>query len=300
MNEKRENLPRHRDDRNGGAMPKKYIAMLLALVIGVASFLLASTLSSPERSVYSGAMEQLTDNRDTVMELMAASTAASAAITLLPDDWCTPIAEKLTDLSTGFLIVLSAIFIEKFLLTTIIYVALKFALPIVCLLCIFALWKEDKDGVNAKIIGFAAKFAFFFLVLSICIPASIGISGVIQKTYQTSIDQTISDAQSIAKEIEETDTSEDSNEEESFLDGLISKVSDVADGITSGATALVDKAQNCLNHFIEALAVMIVTSCVIPLIVLLILIALIKTFFGLDLMHSMQSVRLPGGGKHVL
>ena len=64
-----------------------------------------------------------------MLELTAASTAASAAITLLPGDTATPIAEKLADLSGYFLIVLCAIFLEKYLLTITSYVSFTILIP---------------------------------------------------------------------------------------------------------------------------------------------------------------------------
>ena len=47
------------------------------------------------------------------MKLTAASTAASAAVSALPGDTGSAIAEKLADLTSDFLIVLCAIMLEK-------------------------------------------------------------------------------------------------------------------------------------------------------------------------------------------
>ena len=46
----------------------------------------------------SGHIDALAEKQETVLELTAASTAASAAITLLPGDTATPIAEKLAEI----------------------------------------------------------------------------------------------------------------------------------------------------------------------------------------------------------
>ncbi len=55
----------------------------------------------------------LEEKQTTVLELSAASAAASAAITLIPGDVATPIADKLADLSSHFLLVLCAVFLEN-------------------------------------------------------------------------------------------------------------------------------------------------------------------------------------------
>ena len=50
----------------------------------------------------------------TVTKLTALATGTSAAITAMPDDIGTTIAEHLMDLNSSLLVVLIALFIEKF------------------------------------------------------------------------------------------------------------------------------------------------------------------------------------------
>ena len=91
---------------------KKLAAAALLLALALVSFFpIAQKMSQPQ--TFSHAIESLDKKQETVLELTAASTAASAAITLLPGDAATPIAEKLADLSGYFLIVLCAIFLEN-------------------------------------------------------------------------------------------------------------------------------------------------------------------------------------------
>lgn len=59
-----------------------------------------------------------------------ATTATSALITLIPGDVGTPIAEKVADLSGYLLIVLCAIFLEKYLVTITGYAAFKIFIPV--------------------------------------------------------------------------------------------------------------------------------------------------------------------------
>lgn len=53
------------------------------------------------------------------------ATATSALITLIPGDVGTPIAEKVADLSGYLLIVLCAVYLEKYLVTLTGYAAFK-------------------------------------------------------------------------------------------------------------------------------------------------------------------------------
>lgn len=82
----------------------------------------------------------LDEKKDTVLELTVAATATSALITLIPGDVGTPIAEKVADLSGYLLIVLCAVFLEKYLVTLTGYAAFKLFIPAACVL--FA-WKFD-------------------------------------------------------------------------------------------------------------------------------------------------------------
>ena len=95
-------------------------------------FPIAQKMSQPQ--TFSHAIESLEKKQETVLELTAASTAASVAITLLPGDAATPIADKLADLSGYFLIVLCAIFLEKYLLTIMAGAAFRVLLPLACVL----------------------------------------------------------------------------------------------------------------------------------------------------------------------
>ena len=77
----------------------------------------------------------------------------------------------------------------------------------------------------------------------------------------------------------ETDTSKDdtydSKKESSggFLSGLFSKVQE-------GVSTATSNVENVLNHFIEALAILLVTSCLIPILVVIFFIWLVKMVLG--------------------
>ena len=68
-------------------------AVLLILAALLSAFVLLKYAASPE--FHQKTIEALDEKRTTVMELTAAATAASAAITLLPGETATPIAATL-------------------------------------------------------------------------------------------------------------------------------------------------------------------------------------------------------------
>ena len=111
---------------------KVFKVIIPLLLAAVSVFLLTGYAVSPE--LHAGTIASLDEKKTTVMELTAASTAAAAVVSALPDDTGTPIAEQLADLSGYFLIVLSAIYLEKYLTTLSGYAAFTVLIPLACLI----------------------------------------------------------------------------------------------------------------------------------------------------------------------
>lgn len=243
------------------------IAVCLALVIlAVFSFgPAANTLSAPER--YTTYTESLDGKTETVLKLMAASTVTSAGLSAIPGDTATPIAEKLADFSEYFLLILCVLYAEKYLLSIIPLGVFKALIPLSCALFVGGrFWNPrfmDRQGF---------KLMLASLALLCVIPLSIQTSDLIYATYQQSIDSALSSAEELSDE-----TAALSEEEETgVLSSLLNKLTDTKESLTEQASAV-------LNRFVESLAVMIVTSCVIPILVLLFFVWLAKQFTGVDL-----------------
>ena len=284
-----------------GGWRYKAILVAIALVVGLLSFFpLGSFASSTD--TYAGSIQVLDDKKDTVMGLVAASTAASAAVSLLPGDAGTPIAEKLVDLSSDFLIVLTAIYLEKYLLTVLGFAAFKILVPLGCIAFIAAVLVRRSFPMKKVLVGMSAKLALFGVAIAVVVPASLWVSGMIEATYQASIDETIATAQQTTAQIEaeqqaqeQVQASEQGEGEGdgggSVLDIFVKPVSDIVDNVTTSAADAVESAQNALNGFVEALAVMIVTSCIIPLLVLVFALWLVKVLLGVNIEVPMQALR---------
>ena len=95
---------------------QKCITAVILLLVAILSItVIGKYASSPEN--HQKTIASLDEKKQTVMELTAASTVTSALITLLPGDTATPIAEKMADVSGYLLVVLCAIYLEKYLVT---------------------------------------------------------------------------------------------------------------------------------------------------------------------------------------
>ena len=124
----------------------KTLMVIVPLIIALFSVFVVSGIAS-SAEFHASSITALDEKQTTVLELTAASTAASAALTLLPGDTATPIADKLADLSSGFLVVLCAIYLEKYLLTLTGFVSFTFLIPISCLLYAANVFL-NRDGVR--------------------------------------------------------------------------------------------------------------------------------------------------------
>lgn len=251
---------------------RKALRIVLPLILALISMLVLTRIST-SRDFHAQTIASLDDKKSTVMELTAASTAASAALTLLPGDTATPIAEKLADMSTYFLIVLCAIYVEKYLVTMTGYASFLILVPLGCVLYAAGscLGRRTWERI-------AKKLALFGIAIALVIPASVKVSDLIEHTYQSSIQDTVDAAKKATQEIQsESEGQQDSGSTDNsgVLSGIIS-------GIKNGVSDISDKVESVLNNFIEALAVMLVTSCVIPVLVLVFFFWLAKSMLGME------------------
>ena len=68
-------------------------------------------------------------------------------------------------------------------------------------------------------------------------------------------------------------------------------VTSAVENVTLSSEALLQKIEHSLSRFAEAIAVMLITSCVIPVLVLLVFFWLIKVFLDLDMSGSIVKIR---------
>ncbi len=243
---------------------KKVISVLLLLAILLLSVnVISKKAGDPE--THAKTIQALDDKKADVLKLTAASTAASAALVAVPGDSTTPVANKLVDLTSYFLVILIVIFLEKILVSLTGYAAFSVLIPAACILLMIGICLNRS---SLKIL--AGKVAAFGLILFLIIPVSMKVSAMVEEIYNVSVESAVEEATDITEEIDET-----SDSEGNFLDKALSKIKD-------GVTGVLEKGENLLNYYIETVAVMIVTSCVIPILVLVFMIWLAHLLFGIS------------------
>ena len=239
---------------------------ILALAIILSCTVVGKKLTDP--ATYSHTIEVLDKNRSTVLGLSAASAAASAAVSALPSDICSPLAEQLSEFTTWFLLILSVIYLEKYLLTILGSAACYILIPIGCgaLLtnCFFP--ARSLQCIGTKLVALSAA-------LLLVIPTSVWVSDQINSIYSKSIDITVQSASAVSDNL--IGKMPDEDDENTVID----EAKAILDDLSGSVAGVIEQFKNVLNRFIEATAVMIVTTCLVPILVILFFGWVIKTLF---------------------
>ncbi|OJF73051.1 hypothetical protein A9Q68_04670 [Streptococcus bovimastitidis] len=247
----------------------------MAALLAVLGFFMFTKMAS---STYVNQMNQdivstLDQKKVTVMKLAASSTAASTAVTLIPGDVGSPLAENLADVSDYLLVIIIAIWLQKYLIAIAGAISFKIFFPATCLLLILYLFSKKEILIRV-----AFKLALFGLMIFCIVPTSVSISNHIEKTYQSSIQETIKKTE---KENKRIDQKLQKKNQKLSLKNILGKI----DGEKS---KVLNTMENSLSNMIDAVAVMIVTTCLIPILVLMSFIWLTNLIFGLSLTTDLR------------
>lgn len=250
----------------------RFFIIGLLVVLGlVSAFPLRAVFSSPD--TYATSIATLDDKKNNVLGMVAASTGASAAITAIPDDVGTPIADKLMDLSTNLMLVLAVIYLEKYLLTVFGFAAFGILIPAALACFVISLVLYCRSTLSGSFALVARKLLVLALVLWVTVPAGVAVTNMIDRTYE------ISYATESVEGVEaEAEAEEDAEEGGSPIDFIIS----IPEKIADAATGVADEMLSQVNRLIEGVAVMIVTSCIIPILVLLFFLWMANLLLGIN------------------
>lgn len=246
---------------------KACTVIISVLLLTVSLLFIAPYMSNPEN--YLATEKMLKERENTVFKLTAASAISSAAIAMVPGDSTSAIADAITDLTLFFVISLAALYLQEFLLTLnglLIFRAMA-AISFVLVICVI---KSNK----IKYYEWLKKIILFSLIVLLIVPCSTYLSEQILDIKESTINSTIDNADSL-----------DTSEEDGFIERLSNGVSDKIDAV---------KAK--LSGFVASVAIMLLVSCVIPILVLIALIFAAKTIF--DIKYDFDPVDLFRKMKH--
>ena len=227
---------------------------------------------------WSGTIEVIDAKKNNVLALTTSTIALSAAISALPDDTGTPVAEQLTQLSGNLGIVLAVLYLEKYLLTILGFLSLGVLGPAAFMLLAISLLAHGRLSTGHTLFILGIRLLLIGVIAIAVVPASVWVTQRIDETYQISISQEESEGSAEKSKPTDSESQENKNFWDSIASGAAQLVSNLKDGIKSVTDGVVEQVTN----LIEGAIVMIVTSCLVPLLVLAVFLWMGHSLMGID------------------
>ena len=243
------------------------IKILSLLLVAVLSYFVVAT-RLPESGFVQDSLESVEESSDTVMRFSAATLSTSLAISALPDDFGTPLADSLADMNIYFVAILVVLFLEKLLIRYGIQAAFAILIPLACLVwTLFIVTK--KDILN----GLAARLCVLGLAVAFVIPCSTHITDIVASDLTAYVDGTIQETEDGASKLNEA--MEDGAEDKTMFE----KLSDLFQTAVHAITDRLLHFQNTIRRCMNAIAILILTDCLMPLLTFLVLKWILKEIF---------------------
>lgn len=260
---------------------EKLAKILLAIFIAVFSvFVLAYKV--PESGYVQETLESLEESKTTVMEFSGATIAVSLAITALPDDFGSPLANTLTDMNKYFVFIFAVLYVEKLIVVEGVRFSFVYIIPIACLLYILFVLSG-----KAVLKALAAKLMILGLAVVFVIPISTHLTEKVCEDYLVYVDETIAEANAGAEKVNGVMAS--GEEGATVFDRLTDAFKTAVQGISD----LLTYFENVLKKCVNSIAIMIVTTFVLPMLVLLLFRWLLKELFSLSWQVPRVDIVLP-------
>ena len=258
---------------------KKIIWSVALIAVALLSFFVFARFFSSDK-VLKGTYDYLDTKKNQVIGINGAVIGTAVLVSAIPGNIDAALVSALTGLQKPCFTVLAAVFAERHLAGILSNISFACIIPLACIFGVISVWT---NGSALK--KLAIKLTIMGLVLSLTIPASVVLSKHVEKI--SSADEKIAEVQSMDDEAAE---SSDATKDKSAWSAMLNKIADKADDVKDkledpkGAlTEVQEKIKNWINGVIEALVIMIITSCVIPILVFIFLFWILRMLFQIDL-----------------
>jgi hypothetical protein len=233
-------------------------------------FVLAEVV--PEMKFVKNTIERLEESEKTIMRFSGSTIGISLAITALPDDFATPLADTLADMNTYFIFIYAILFVEKLIVVEGIGIIFTYFLP--CAGILYILSELTKKDVFKK---FAIKVIILAAAAVLVIPFSLFFAENVGEKYLTYVDETIAEAENGAEQITGIMNSSEGDET------IFEKLSEAFKSAIQGVEDLMLYFKNVIKKFVNSISILLVTNFVIPLLILVFFKWLMKEIFSLNL-----------------
>ena len=245
---------------------------------------------------WSSCIEVIDAKKDNVLALTTSTIALSAAISALPDDTGTPVAEQLTQLSGNLGIVLAVLYLEKYLLTILGFLSFGVLGPASFVLLAASLLVHGRLSTGHTLFILGVRILLVGIIAVAVVPASVWVTQRIDETYQISISQAESGENAGGSTEESEPAGGESQENKNFWDSIASGAAQLVSNLKDGIKSVTDGVVEQVTNLIEGAIVMIVTSCLVPLLVLAVFLWMGHSLVGIDVSAPTNYLarRLPG------
>ncbi|MBF6625868.1 hypothetical protein IU402_04695 [Aerococcaceae bacterium zg-BR9] len=291
---------------------QKILWTLLSIGIAILCWWFANSQALLDLTTYIA--QELDGMKENVVKLTAISAASSTALTLIPGDVATPLAENLADISDYLIIVFIGLWFQKYLFSSMGLLVLKLIIPVGLAVNIYGLWIPQTAPVYLMIKRISRKIILFGVALFCVVPTTIFITNQIESTYQSTINRTIDEAQVIQNEVKQQEESEnkpnnqatrDSQNNDNIMGQISGAISHALSGVVDFTTGSINNVANAvtdlpnkmigtLNNLIDSLAILIVVNCIAPILIFVILVWLMNLIFGINLKPRANPVGIMG------
>lgn len=265
----------------GQISKEKCVKILLAVFLIVFSFTVLSC-KVPETKFVQESVEYLEESQNTVMKFSGTTIATSLAISALPDDFASPLAGTISDLNMYFIFLFAVIFVEKLIVLEGVKLALKWIIPAACILYIVSLFFTKE--VFQK---FAVKLLILGLSIIMVIPISTHVTESVCADYLDYVEETINETDAGASKINDVMNSGD--KDTTFFE----KISNAFKTAIQSVSDLLTYFKNVIKKCMNSVAIMIVTTFVVPMLILLLFRWLLKELFSLHLPIPDRVMKVP-------
>ena len=263
-------------------MQKEKLAKILFMIFLMVLSFSVLTRIIPESKFVQETIQHLEESQNTIMKFSGTTIATSLSLSALPNDFASPLASTVSDLDTYFIFIFAVLFVEKLVVIEGIKIALVWMIPAACILYIAAILTSKEMFKN-----FAKKLLILGISIIMVIPISTHFTETVCADYLTYVDETIEEADAGANKINELMAEE--NEDATFFD----KLTDAFKTAIRDVNDLLAYFKNVVKKCVNSVAVMIVTTFVLPMLTMLLFRWLLTELFALHLPVPKVSVKLP-------
>lgn len=238
----------------------------LSLIAALSFFVAAAAL--PESGFVRDSVESVEDSSNAVMKLSAAALSASLAISALPDDFATPLADSLADMNLYFVAILVVLFLEKILIRYGIKAAFEILIPLACAAGILFVVTRRRF-----LKGLAVRLCILGLASAFVVPCSTRISKIVASDLTAYVNDTIEETEAGAGKLHEA--MEGGAEDQTIFE----KLSDLFQTAIRDISDLMLHFQNTIRRCMNSIAILILTNCLMPLLTFFLLKWILKELF---------------------